>query len=108
MTRARGMRSTRSPPAQWLRPTDRHAVRLPMQTLSSAPSAATRATNAGAMHYPLSPAQWGIWMLEQREPHADLYTQRRIVRLAGSLDRDVLERSLQHLALRHDAFRARF
>ncbi|GIG94451.1 AMP-binding protein [Plantactinospora mayteni] len=56
---------------------------------------------------PLSPLQRRIWLLHRLEPDNPAYHIPALVRLTGSLDRDLLNRALALLVERHDALRTR-
>src|SRR5262249_22254881 len=56
---------------------------------------------------PLSFGQQRLWFLDQLEPGSPLYNVPAAVRLRGRLDVKALERSLDAVAARHEAMRAR-
>ncbi|HEX8276906.1 MAG TPA: amino acid adenylation domain-containing protein [Longimicrobiaceae bacterium] len=57
---------------------------------------------------PLSFAQERLWFLEQMRPGEGLYTIPVALRLAGTLDADVLARALTEIVRRHEALRTAF
>jgi amino acid adenylation domain-containing protein len=57
---------------------------------------------------PQSFAQRRLWMLEALRPGTPIYTIRTALRLTGSVDCDVLERSVNELVRRHEALRTTF
>ena len=57
---------------------------------------------------PLSFAQERLWFLEQLEPGSFAYNICRTARLTGSLNREVLEASLNEIVRRHEVLRTRF
>ena len=65
-----------------------------------------KADRSGAL--PLSFAQQRLWFLDQLEPDNALYNSPSIMRLRGSLDIAVLERSLSELVRRHEGLRTHF
>ncbi len=56
----------------------------------------------------LSPAQRGIWLLHQVDPHSAAYNINAAYRVQGSLDLDALEQSLDSVANRHQILRTSF
>lgn len=58
--------------------------------------------------YPLSFAQQRMWFLNQWEPDSPFYNISSAVRLPGSLDIPVLERSFNEIIRRHEVLRSRF
>lgn len=56
----------------------------------------------------LTHAQWRLWFLAQLEPGSVTYNESRAHRLTGWLDVEVLRRSLQTLAQRHEILRTTF
>jgi amino acid adenylation domain-containing protein len=57
---------------------------------------------------PLSFAQQRLWFLDRLQPGSYLYNEPAAVRLRGSLDADVLARSLNELIRRHEILRTTF
>ena len=57
---------------------------------------------------PLSFAQQRLWFLDQYKPDSSLYNMSEALRLKGSLDAAVLERSLNEIIRRHEALRTIF
>src|SRR5215472_1085095 len=57
---------------------------------------------------PLSPEQMGIWLHAAEAPQDPLYNEPITVRAASRLDRTIIERSLNALALRHELWRTSF
>jgi amino acid adenylation domain-containing protein len=57
---------------------------------------------------PLSFAQQRLWFLSQLQPDSAAYNIPGAVRLAGPLDVDALERTLNEIMRRHEALRTRF
>jgi amino acid adenylation domain-containing protein len=58
--------------------------------------------------FPASAAQEGLWFLHQLEPASPAYNIPMALRLAGRLDREVLEGSLQEIVRRHWTLRTSF
>ena len=95
------------------RPTDAHraldqggyaggdgAARIPLVPLSSA--------SARQGRIPLSPAQQRLWFLEQVHPASAINHISISVRIRGSVNPEVLERSVQEITCRHEILRTRF
>ena len=59
-------------------------------------------------HLPLSFAQQRLWFLDQLQPGSNAYNMAGGLRLSGSLDVSVLERSLNEILRRHEALRTAF
>ena len=57
---------------------------------------------------PLSYAQQRLWFLDQLEPNSPFYNISLALHLAGNLQVDVLEKSLQEIIQRHEALRTNF
>ncbi|HEX5746349.1 MAG TPA: amino acid adenylation domain-containing protein, partial [Archangium sp.] len=57
---------------------------------------------------PLSSAQQRLWFFDQLQPGTSLYNIPVVVRLEGTLDAAVLERSLAELVRRHESLRTTF
>ncbi|HEY0079187.1 MAG TPA: amino acid adenylation domain-containing protein [Pyrinomonadaceae bacterium] len=57
---------------------------------------------------PVSFAQQRLWFLDQLEPGSSFYNIPTAVRLRGSLDTDLLERSLNEIVRRHESLRTTF
>src|SRR5450755_2047961 len=55
-----------------------------------------------------SPAQEGLWFVEQLNPGLPVFTAPLVVRLAGALDVGVLRRCLAEVVARHEALRTTF
>src|SRR5215212_109181 len=53
-------------------------------------------------------AQERLWFLHQLDPQSVAYNVPRAIRIRGSLDFDVLQRSLNEIVARHDALRTHF
>ncbi|MCG8349645.1 MAG: amino acid adenylation domain-containing protein, partial [Chloroflexales bacterium] len=106
---------------------DAFQVELPLRALFEAPSIATQAVliatarreQAGVAAsaippvprdetLPLSFAQQRLWFLDQLEANSPLYNNTSALRLAGTLDRVALERSLNEIVRRHEALRTTF
>ena len=60
---------------------------------------------AGSSPAPLSFAQQRLWFLEQLYPGTPLHNITRVIRLSGDLDAEVLQRTLDAIAARHEALR---
>lgn len=58
--------------------------------------------------FPASFAQQRLWFIEQLVPEASLYTIPLVFRLNGSLNRSILEQSLQAIVSRHESLRTTF
>lgn len=58
--------------------------------------------------FPASFAQQRLWFIEQLVPEASLYTIPLVFRLNGTLNRSILEQSLQAIAARHESLRTTF
>lgn len=59
-------------------------------------------------HLPLSYAQQRLWFLDRLVPGNPFYNATAAVRLTGTLERDVLERSLDEVIKRHESLRTTF
>ena len=57
---------------------------------------------------PLSFAQQRLWFLDQLESNSPLYNIPRAVRIAGPLNIDALQSSLDTIVVRHEALRTSF
>ncbi|MFL6126552.1 non-ribosomal peptide synthetase, partial [Actinophytocola sp.] len=57
---------------------------------------------------PMSFAQQRLWFLDQLVPDNAFYNVRRVLRLRGGLDREVLGRALTEVVARHEALRTTF
>ncbi|MCZ8192410.1 MAG: condensation domain-containing protein, partial [Microcystis sp. LE19-338.1B] len=57
---------------------------------------------------PLSYAQQRLWFLDQLEPNSPFYNISLALHLTGSLQVDVLEKSLQEIIQRHESLRTNF
>ncbi|MBX3304132.1 MAG: amino acid adenylation domain-containing protein, partial [Nitrospira sp.] len=82
------------------RPDGETEARIPLIPLASAPTKHGRIT--------LSPAQQRLWFLEQVHPGSAINHISMHVRLRGSVNSDVLERSVREIASRHEILRTRF
>ena len=60
-----------------------------------------------AEHYPLSPAQQRLWMIDQLHGSSLAYAMPAAYRIEGALDVAALRRACQALVERHDALRTR-
>src|SRR3982074_3601440 len=58
--------------------------------------------------FPVSAAQESLWFLDRVQPGAASYHVAQAVRLTGSLDAAILERSLNEIVRRHEALRTVF
>src|SRR5690349_19609512 len=63
---------------------------------------------SGGAGWALSPAQERLWFLNQINPLDTTANIARAVRVNGTIDREVLERSLQALIYRHEILRTTF
>jgi len=77
-----------------------NGARVPPVPLPSAP------TREGKI--PLSPSQQRLWFLEQVHPGSAINHISMAVRIRGSVNPEVLERSVREIARRHDILRTRF
>src|SRR5215208_1122593 len=57
---------------------------------------------------PLSFMQQRLWFLNELQPDSSTYNLRGAVRLAGELDVDALQRTINEVVARHEALRSRF
>ncbi|MCA2621159.1 MULTISPECIES: non-ribosomal peptide synthase/polyketide synthase [unclassified Microcystis] len=57
---------------------------------------------------PLSYAQQRLWFLDQLEPNSSFYNVPLALHLAGDLQADILEKSLQEIIQRHESLRTNF
>ncbi|MFJ8058049.1 amino acid adenylation domain-containing protein [Streptomyces sp. NPDC096142] len=64
--------------------------------------------SGGRRAAPISPSQQGLYVLGQLTRDIPLYNESWQCRLTGSLDRDVIGRSIQEIARRHEALRTSF
>src|SRR6185312_5566695 len=82
---------------------------IPVGNLSSDAGKATGKTGQKppqkARAYPLSYAQQRLWFVEQLEPGTAAYNIPCALKLAGSLDRAALQRSLNEIVRRHETLR---
>ena len=58
--------------------------------------------------FPMSFAQQRMWLLDRMLPAQGIYNTGQVVRLAGALDVDALERALAALVQRHESLRTTF
>lgn len=58
--------------------------------------------------YSLSPAQWRMWLFEQREGSSTAYNIVSVLRVSGALDIDALDWALQQTLRRHESLRTAF
>jgi fengycin family lipopeptide synthetase D len=58
--------------------------------------------------YPLSQAQWRIWVMEQLGQGANAYHISQAFRLSGNLNQDAFSKALQVIVERHESLRTRF
>jgi non-ribosomal peptide synthetase component F/acyl carrier protein len=65
-------------------------------------------THVPIEHPPLSFAQQRLWFIEQLEPNNSLYNTPAVVRLSGTLNVAILERSINSVIQRHEALRTTF
>ncbi|MFL5383051.1 MAG: amino acid adenylation domain-containing protein, partial [Longimicrobiaceae bacterium] len=80
------------------------ALRLRMQKAKeSAPAAGQREGGV----FPLSFAQWRMWLLDRLEPGATAYVLSFAWRLRGPLDASALERAVAAMVRRHETLRTR-
>lgn len=85
--------------------------RLKRARLSAGKSADRGGTiprRAGTGEIPLSFAQERLWFLDQLEPGSPVYNVCEAVRMKGTLDVGVLERSLNEIVRRHESLRTNF
>ena len=75
-------------------------TRIPLVPLPSSP------TREGRI--PLSPSQQRLWFLEQVHPGSAINHISMDVRIQGSVNPEVLERSVQEIVRRHEILRTRF
>jgi len=54
---------------------------------------------------PLSFGQERLWLLNQLEPESPVYNEPKLFRLVGSLDVSALEKSFNHIIMRHEVLR---
>lgn len=78
------------------RPSEKSRQSLPLQP----------ADRAGAL--PLSFAQQRLWFLDQLEPGSPFYNIHTLLRLSGTLDIAVLEKTLNEIVRRHEVLRTNF
>ena len=82
---------------------------IPVGNLSSDAGKASSKTGRKAAQkaraYPLSYAQQRLWFVEQLEPGTAAYNIPCALKLAGSLDRAALQRSLNEIVRRHETLR---
>jgi amino acid adenylation domain-containing protein len=57
---------------------------------------------------PLSFAQEGLWFFDHLQPGSPVYIIRSVLRIAGTLNVEALQRSLQEIVNRHEALRTTF
>jgi natural product biosynthesis luciferase-like monooxygenase protein/amino acid adenylation domain-containing protein/non-ribosomal peptide synthase protein (TIGR01720 family) len=93
----------RPAPAQAPRP---EVARPEVAPRPEGPPAVTRVPRDRAL--PLSFAQQRLWYLDQLEPGNVAYNNPSALRMSGVLDVDALERALNEVVRRHEAFRTTF
>ena len=78
--------------------------------MSTLPLPSSRSSTAPAADaaYPASFAQQRLWFLDQLEPKSPFYNVPVVLRLAGALDAQVLERAFEAILRRHDGLRTVF
>ncbi|MDH4251454.1 MAG: AMP-binding protein, partial [Nitrospira sp.] len=67
-----------------------------------------RSTSTREGRIPLSPSQQRLWFLEQVHPGSAINHISMSVRIRGSVNPEVLERSVREIACRHEILRTRF
>src|SRR5215475_13538625 len=72
-----------------------------------ADAASTKISRSGSNVGPLSFAQERMWFLAQLNPGSAFYNMPFVLRLRGTLDVAILERSLEELVRRHEPLRTR-
>jgi amino acid adenylation domain-containing protein/FkbH-like protein/non-ribosomal peptide synthase protein (TIGR01720 family)/FkbM family methyltransferase len=75
---------------------------------SNAIEKVSRSNQTEAQTFPVSFAQQRLWFLAQLEPDSPFYNMFKAVRLNGSVDLEVLERSLNEIIRRHEVLRTNF
>ncbi|NEO30634.1 MAG: amino acid adenylation domain-containing protein [Symploca sp. SIO3C6] len=68
----------------------------------------SRGNQRQSQTFPLSFAQQRLWVLAQIEPESPFYNMFKAVRLNGSVDIEILERSLNEIIRRHEILRTTF
>jgi amino acid adenylation domain-containing protein len=58
--------------------------------------------------FPLTYSQQVFWLLEQQNPGTGIYNKPRVFRVHGTVDAELMERSLNELRRRHEILRVRF
>jgi amino acid adenylation domain-containing protein len=58
--------------------------------------------------FPLTYSQQVFWLLELQNPDTGIYNKPRVFRVHGTVDAEVMERSLNELRRRHEILRVRF
>ena len=76
--------------------------------LKRAPGANAIGRSSRPGGWPLSPAQYRLWVAQELAPDSAMYNMPGGVRLRGRLDRGALDRSLRAVVGRHEALRTRF
>ncbi|MDG4834251.1 amino acid adenylation domain-containing protein [Solwaraspora sp. WMMD1047] len=93
----------------YLRPGDRMDRPADVPSTSAAPStAADRPIGPESDHGALSWEQERLWFLDQLAPQGAAYVVPAVARCPGTLDVDLLQRSVNVLVARHDALRSTF
>ncbi len=86
-----------------LSPAKRRLVELRRERSGSKQVAITRVPREGEL--PLSFAQQRQWLLHQFAPYSPVYNAPEVLRIRGTLDHQVLERSLNEIVRRHEVLR---
>jgi amino acid adenylation domain-containing protein len=96
--------SARSSRASLRSPAERAKLdRSPLRRVE--PGAPGIPRRAGSGPAPLSFAQQRLWFLEQLYPGTPLHNISRVIRLSGTLDAEVLQRTFDAVVARHEALR---
>jgi len=88
-------------------PTVSHLAAV-VDELKGTVSAAPITRVPGRREFPLSYSQQMFWLLEQQNTGTGIYNTARIFRVHGTVDSEVLERSLNELRRRHEILQVRF
>ena len=65
-------------------------------------------TDQTVTHFPLTPAQKGLWFLWKMEPESAYYTCQGIIHFKGRFDLEAFQEAWRELQTRHDMLRVRF